>query len=72
MCPVLEEYCEDRAFPMEHSSWAWLGEAWTALAHLIFDLYVPDAVLDLLVVQDCEDRMQSCQSLWHDCSHYKP
>jgi len=58
MCPVLEEYWEDHAFPTEHNTWSWLGEAWTALARLIFDLYVPDAVLDPLVVLDCEDRMR--------------
>lgn len=58
MCPVLEEYCEDHAFSTEHNTWAWLGEAWTTLARLIIDLYVPDAVLDPLVVQDCEDKMR--------------
>jgi hypothetical protein len=62
MCPVLEEYPEQHASPTEHASWTWLGEAWTALARLIFELYVPDAVLDPLVVQDCEDRMRSIRA----------
>lgn len=57
MCPVLEEYSEDHISTAEHRAWTWLGEAWTALARLIFELYVPDAVLDPLVVQESEDRM---------------
>jgi midasin len=57
MCPVLEEYSEDHTSTAEHPAWTWLGEAWVALARLSFELYVPDAVLDPLVVQDSEDRM---------------
>ena len=42
--------------PIEHGFWTRLGQAWTTLARLIFELYVPDAVLDPLVVQDREDN----------------
>ena len=59
---MLGECPEHHTSPTEHGFWTWLGQAWTALARLIFELYVPDAVLDPLVVQDCEDSMRSIRA----------
>ena len=50
LCPILNQIGGVDA----SDSWTWLGDAWISLALCIIHLYVPDAPLDPLVVQECE------------------
>lgn len=46
----------------ENGEWVWLGEAWMAFSRLLIDLYIPDAVLDPLLVQECEENLVTIKS----------